>query len=80
MSASTLATSAAHRPHPRHGAREVTLLDLLDRLLEGGIVIQGDVTLALADIDLVNLSLRVVLGAVESVERDLRGPIDRSGG
>jgi hypothetical protein len=55
--------------------RNVTLLDLLDRLLEGGIVIQGDITLAAADIDLVDLSLRVVVGAVDAVGRDLRGPL-----
>lgn len=58
-------------------ARDVTLLDLLDRLLEGGIVVQGDITLAAADIDLVDLSLRLVIGAVDSVGRDLGGPIAR---
>jgi Gas vesicle protein len=51
-------------------AREVTLLDLLDRLLAGGIVIQGEVTLAAADIDLVNVSLRAVVAAVESLNGD----------
>jgi hypothetical protein len=55
--------------------RNVTLLDLLDRLLEGGIVIQGDITLAAADIDLVDLSLRLVVGTVDTVGRDLRGPL-----
>jgi hypothetical protein len=59
------------------GGQDVTLLDLLDRLLQGGIVIQGDITLAAADIDLVSLSLRVAVGAVESMGRDLRGPISR---
>jgi hypothetical protein len=63
-----------------HGAREVTLLDLLDRLLEGGVVIQGDVTLAVADIDLVDLSLRLVVGSVGSLGRDLNGPLARGGG
>ena len=58
-----------------YGARQITLLDLLDRLLEGGVVVQGDITLAAADIDLVNLSLRLVVAAVDTVGRDLRGPI-----
>jgi hypothetical protein len=49
--------------------REVTLLDLLDRLLQGGIVIQGDITLAVADIDLVDLSLRLVVGSTGSLGR-----------
>jgi len=61
-----------------YGARQVTLLDLLDRLLEGGVVVQGDITLAAADIDLVNLSLRLVVGAVDAVGRDLRGPLQRA--
>ena len=60
-----------------HASREVTLIDLLDRLLQGGIVVQGDITLAVADIDLVDLSLRLVVGAVDAVGRDLRGPLRR---
>jgi Gas vesicle protein len=60
----------------RRGAREVTLLDLLDRLLTGGVVVQGDITLAAADIDLVDLSLRLVVGSVDSVGRDLRGCVE----
>ncbi len=49
--------------HSRYASREVTLLDLLDRLLQGGIVAQGDISLAVADIDLVNLSLRLAVGS-----------------
>jgi hypothetical protein len=72
MNATAVATSrAAVAPGPH----EVTLLDLLDRLLQGGVVVQGDITLAVADIDLVDLSLRLVVGAVDAVGRDLRGPI-----
>ena len=44
------------------------LVDLLDRLLAGGVVIEGDVTLAVADVDLVHLSLRAVLASVETLE------------
>ena len=39
-------------------AREIALVDLLDRLLAGGIVLTGDITLAIADIDMVQISLR----------------------
>lgn len=56
-------------------ARDVTLLDLLDRLLQGGVVVQGDITLAVADVDLVDVSLRLILAAVESVGSDLRGEL-----
>jgi hypothetical protein len=51
------------------GAREVALIDLLDRLLQGGVAIQGDVTLAAAGIDLVRLDLRVVVAAVDTLSR-----------
>ncbi len=54
------ATSARH-------ARNVTLVDLLDRLLAGGVVIHGHVTLAAADIDLVQLDLAVLLASIDSV-------------
>jgi hypothetical protein len=47
--------------------REVTLVDLVDRLLGGGVVIAGDITLAVADIDLVHVSLRALVASVETV-------------
>ena len=34
-------------------AREVTLLDLLDRAIDHGVVLSGDVTLSVADVDLI---------------------------
>jgi hypothetical protein len=46
-------------------ARDVTLVDLLDRLLAGGVVIHGDVTLAAADIDLVRLDLRILVASIK---------------
>jgi hypothetical protein len=48
-------------------SREVTLVDLVDRLLGGGVVVSGDITLAVADIDLVQVSLRVLVASVEKV-------------
>jgi hypothetical protein len=48
--------------------RQVTLLDLLDRMLERGVVVRGQLVLAVADIDLVKLDLRVLLGAVDTLE------------
>jgi hypothetical protein len=43
----------------------VTLIDLLDRLLAGGVVIEGHITLSVADIDLVELHLGVILAATD---------------
>jgi hypothetical protein len=47
--------------------REVTLVDLVDRLLGGGVVIDGDITLAVAEVDLVTISLRALVASVEKV-------------
>lgn len=60
--------------------RDVSLLDLVDRLLDGGVVIHGDITLAVADVDLLYVGLRALVSSVETIERDLgvslsaRGP------
>jgi hypothetical protein len=44
-----------------------TLVDLLDRLLAGGVVVAGDVTLTVADIDLVRVRLLALLTSVSTV-------------
>jgi hypothetical protein len=44
--------------------REVALVDLLDRLLAGGVVLTGDLTLAIADVDLVRISLRALITSI----------------
>jgi hypothetical protein len=51
-------------------AREIALVDLLDRLLAGGIVLAGDITLAIADIDMVQISLRALITSLDAAERD----------
>ena len=48
--------------------REVALVDLVDRLLAGGVVIGGDITLALADVDLVYVGLRALITSVATAE------------
>jgi hypothetical protein len=59
--------------------RDVALVDLIDRLLAGGVVIAGDVTLAAADVDLVYLKLRALLTSVATAEeKGLLGPLGDS--
>jgi hypothetical protein len=50
-------------------AREIALVDLLDRLLAGGIVLTGDITLAIADIDMVQISLRALITSLGRTTR-----------
>jgi hypothetical protein len=61
-------------------AREVSLVDLVDRLLDGGVVIHGDITLAVADVDLVYVGLRALVASVESMEREIGLPASLRGG
>jgi hypothetical protein len=49
--------------------QDVTLLDLVDRVLNGGVVLSGDITLSVADVDLVYVGLRVLLASVATLER-----------
>ncbi len=49
--------------------REITILDVLDRVLTKGVVITGDIVISVADIDLVYLGLRVLLSSVETMEK-----------
>jgi Gas vesicle protein len=70
------------RVDPEHrsvavGGREVALVDLVDRLLGGGVVIAGDITLSVADVDLVYVSLRALVSSVATAEE--RGYLPRMG-
>jgi hypothetical protein len=46
-------------------------LETLDHVLDRGLVIAGEVTIAVADIDLIYVGLNLLLGSVESVNRAL---------
>jgi hypothetical protein len=48
--------------------QEVALVDLVDRLLGGGVVIAGDITLSVADVDLVYVSLRALISSVATAK------------
>lgn len=50
--------------------RDVSLLELLDRILDKGVVIAGDVVISVADIDLIYLGLKVILTSVETMEKN----------
>lgn len=50
------------------------LVELVDRVLDKGVVLRGDVTIGVAGIDLVYLELRLLLAGVESLERRRSDP------
>ena len=47
---------------------DVALVDLLDRVIGGGVVITGDIVLSMAGVDLVYLGLRAVLAPAHTVQ------------
>ena len=55
---------------------EVTLLELVDRVLNKGVVLSGDITLSVAGVDLVYVGLRVLLASAGTLER-LHEPRDQ---
>lgn len=62
---------------PADNDRRIALVDLLDRVLAGGVVITGDITLSIADVDMVIISLRTLISSVGSLlppDGDSGGP------
>ena len=51
--------------------RDVALVDLVDRLMATGVVLEGDLTLSIADVDLVHVTLRALIASV-ATEEELR--------
>lgn len=56
-------SSNAARPQSDH----LSLADALDRILHRGVSLQGNLTIGLADVDLLFLDLRVLLGSVDAI-------------
>jgi gas vesicle protein GvpA/GvpJ/GvpM family len=57
----------------RTGPGPVALVDLLDRVLAGGVVISGEVRLSVADVELVRVSLHALVASVGAL-REPGGP------
>ncbi len=54
-------------------AESVSLCEALDRVLNKGAVIAGEITISVANVDLIYLGLQLVLGSIDSI-RDGHGP------
>lgn len=50
-------------------ARNVTLLELLDRIVDCGVVLTGDLVISVADVDLISLGLKIILASAERMEQ-----------
>jgi hypothetical protein len=58
---------------PAIGDQRIALVDLLDRVLAGGVVIAGEVTLSIAEVDLVTVSLRALVTSVSALVENADG-------
>ncbi len=48
----------------------VTLCDALDRILSKGVVAHGDLTISVADVDLLQIRLRALVAAVDAISEN----------
>ena len=53
---------------PRPLEEQITLLELVDRVLNKGVVLTGDITLAVANVDLVYVGLRLLVASAATLE------------
>ena len=51
---------------------DVSLLETLDHVLNRGLVIAGEITISVADIDLIFVGLNVMVSSVETAQEVLR--------
>jgi hypothetical protein len=49
--------------------QQVTLIELVDRVLNKGVTLTGDITLSVAGVDLVYVGLRLLLASVSTLEQ-----------
>lgn len=47
----------------------VRLVELVDRVLDRGVVLRGDVTISVAGVDLIYLELRLLLSGIDALSR-----------
>ncbi len=50
-------------------SKEITILEILDRVLNKGVILTGDIVISVADIDLVYLGVKLMLSSVETMEQ-----------
>ena len=51
-------------------SRDITILEVLDRVLNKGVVLTGDIVISVADIDLVYLGVKLLLTSVETMQKN----------
>lgn len=68
MSGSESPLRYAGRPAARSGGETTNLAELLERILDKGIVIAGDISISLVDIELLTIKLRLLITSVDKAK------------
>jgi gas vesicle structural protein len=50
-------------------SKDITILELLDRVLNKGVILTGDLVISVADIDLIYVGVKLMLSSVETMEQ-----------
>lgn len=53
----------------RDGDSSATLVDLLDRVLDKGLVVAGDVSISLANVELLTIRIRLLVCSIDKAEQ-----------
>lgn len=61
-------TTATRHPEPFGGGGGANLADILERVLDKGIVIAGDIRINLLDIELLTIKLRLIVASVDKAK------------
>jgi len=49
--------------------KQLTIIDLIDRILDKGVVINGDITISIVGVDLLSLKINLVIASLETAKR-----------
>jgi hypothetical protein len=58
----------AEQPSIQHAVSSSTLADVLERVLDKGVVIAGDIKIQIADIDLITIKIRLLIASVDKAK------------
>lgn len=50
-------------------SKDITILELLDRVLNKGVILSGDIVISVADVDLIYVGVKLMLSSVETMEQ-----------
>jgi hypothetical protein len=56
-------------PNSIQQSKEISILEILDRVLNKGVILTGDIVISVADIDLVYVGVKLMLSSVETMEQ-----------